>query len=86
MPNNLNLLQNGAADMDSDTWFDRFESLFSKINYLISGGLVIGDFMNYLNQYASAFGVILGFLTLMLQLYFGIKRQCAYVRSLGLKK
>ena len=42
--------------------------------------------MNYLNQYASAFGVILGFLTLMLQLYFGIKRQCAYVRSLGLKK
>lgn len=46
--------------------------LASKISYSISGGLVVLDWMNFLNEYAKAFGVILGTLTLLINLIFQI--------------
>lgn len=68
--------------MERDEWVDRLEILFSKASYAISGGLVIGDFMHYLNENAAAFGVILGFMTFLLNAYYSHKKHKAYLNSL----
>jgi len=50
------------------------QKIASGATYATGGGLVIGDVMNYLGENASAFGVILGALTFLTNVYFQYKR------------
>jgi hypothetical protein len=47
-------------------------NLASKASYSISGGLVVLDVLDFMNEYAAAMGVILGFITLLINLIFQI--------------
>jgi hypothetical protein len=40
----------------------------SLLSYLVSSGLIIGDFMNYLDSHAGAFGVLIGVGTFLMTL------------------
>ncbi len=42
--------------------------------YAVGANLVIGDVMDYLGDHASAFGVIIGFMTFLTNVYFQWKR------------
>lgn len=42
----------------------------SNASYVVSGGLIAGDWLQFLNQNAAAVGCILGFLTFMANLTF----------------
>jgi hypothetical protein len=44
----------------------------SNISYSISGGLVVLDVLKFMNEYAAAFGVILGIMTFILNLIFQV--------------
>ena len=49
--------------------------------YAASGGLVIGDYMQYLNNNAGAFGVGLGVATYFTNLHFKIKNSRALLKA-----
>lgn len=44
-------------------------------SYLIGSGLVLGDVIGWLDDHAGAMGVVLGVLTLLMNLYFNLKRK-----------
>lgn len=50
------------------------QKLASIITYVLSGGLVIGDTMDWLNENASAMGVLIGLATFLTNIYFQSKR------------
>lgn len=62
--------------------WEKVESTFSYTNYAISGSLVIGDAMQYLDSHAAAFGVILGFMTFLTQITFSALRYRAYKKAI----
>ena len=62
---------------------DKLITACSSTTYAISGGLVIGNCMNYLNDNAGAFGVILGFITFLAQAYFNWIKHRAFIKSLN---
>ena len=72
--------------MDERNIIDSIISTCNYASYTISSGLVIGNIMDYLNNNAGAFGVILGFMTFLGQLYFNWIKHRAYVKSLNADK
>jgi len=44
------------------------------ISYAIGSGLFVGDVMNYLNQNAAAFGVLIGIATVLMNWFYQHKR------------
>jgi hypothetical protein len=65
-----------------DDYLDKLISFLVSVNYTISSGLFIGSAMNYLNENAAAFGVIIGFLTFFAQIYFNTRQQLMLTKKL----
>jgi hypothetical protein len=72
--------------MIDDTLIEKISSACSSITYIISGWLCIGHIMNYLNNNDGAFGVILGFMTFLGQMFFSYLKHKAYKQRLKLNK
>lgn len=51
-------------------YVELIEKLASVVALTASAGLIIGDFLGFLNEYASGFGVIIGFVGLSIKFYF----------------
>jgi len=52
-----------------------FQKSSALISYLFSGGLVLGEFLEILDRYSGAFGVIIAGITCATNLYFHLKKQ-----------
>jgi hypothetical protein len=61
---------------DHTTWI----ACLTGASYGISGALLLGDVMHWINANAAAIGVMLGFLTYLTNLWFNIRRD-GYERS-----
>ncbi|MGZ5025704.1 MAG: hypothetical protein ACXWE9_00915 [Methylobacter sp.] len=52
---------------------DTISNLFSKLSYLISGYLVVGDWLTFIDHHTWIVGAALGLLTWITNVYFKIK-------------
>jgi hypothetical protein len=64
-------------------YFESAVKSVSTVTYSISGSLVLGDWLQVLNQNAAAFGAIIAFLTFATNLVFQVLNHRAIVANNG---
>lgn len=53
--------------------YDAISTVSSRLSYLISGSLVVGDWLTFVDHHSWIVGAVLGSLTLITNVYFKVK-------------